>query len=208
MLRPRYFRNIVITPSSRAVYKRLGYRKGVTEVLRKQKNSIELYIREAASLLDICASFRRITILKKNKVSLVLSNGIRFRSRLLVRLLCPCDEMVCMAATAGQSIMKAIRQAQKKDFVRAVVYDAVASVAVDESLDWMQAFMRQELRRQGGKLIDKRVSCGYGDLALSNQKIIYRMLQLKRCGITMNKQYMLIPEKSVTAITGIMAAKI
>ncbi|MEI8348656.1 MAG: vitamin B12 dependent-methionine synthase activation domain-containing protein [Candidatus Omnitrophota bacterium] len=208
MIKPRYFRNIIITPRHQEIYKRLGYRHGVTGILRKQKYLIERYIQEAGPLLAICAGFQRLVIVKKNKTSIVLSGGVRFRSRLLVRLLRDCDEMVCMAATAGKGIVEAIQKEQKKDFVRAVIFDAVASVAVDACLDWLQNYIAQGLQRQGKQLLGKRISCGYSDFSLSNQKIIYRMLKLKRCGITMTKQYMLIPEKSVTAITGIITAKI
>ena len=87
---------------------------------------------------------------------------------------------------------------------RAVVYDATASEMVDGALEWIMRYYRGILRREGRGLLKRRFSAGYGDFALEHQKIIYDLLGFDRIGvsITSNKS-ILIPEKSVTAVTGI-----
>jgi len=64
-------------------------------------------------------------------------------------------------------------------------------------------YFNQSLRRENRRLLGKRYSAGYGDLFLETQKVIYGLLQLDRIGIEITESCMLIPEKSVTAITGI-----
>jgi len=59
------------------------------------------------------------------------------------------------------------------------------------------------LLREGRCLTRRRYSPGYGDLALSNQKIIYDALGLEKLGLTLTERFLLIPEKSVLAIAGI-----
>jgi len=59
------------------------------------------------------------------------------------------------------------------------------------------------IRREGKKLTKMRYSPGYGDLPLSNQKLIYDVLNLERLGISITERFMLVPEKSVIAIAGV-----
>ncbi|MFH1238699.1 MAG: methionine synthase, partial [bacterium] len=107
---------------------------------------------------------------------------------------------------AGSKIMTAIRtNSASKDVTQAVIFDATASEIVDEALNWIIDYLNRELRRENKYLTRKRFSAGYADFALSNQEIIYKTLQMKKLGVTLTKNYIMNPEKSVTAITGIKA---
>jgi len=64
-------------------------------------------------------------------------------------------------------------------------------------------YFNRTLLRENRQLLKKRYSAGYGDLLLETQKTIHRLLQLDRIGIRITDSCMLIPEKSVTAVTGI-----
>jgi cobalamin-dependent methionine synthase I len=109
-----------------------------------------------------------------------------------------------MGATAGADIIEAIRADTAEDNLsRAVVFDAAASETVDAALDWIEDFITRRLRREGCQLTKSRFSCGYGDLALPNQRLFYDLLDLKRFGVELTDQYILEPEKSVTAVAGI-----
>ena len=44
-----------------------------------------------------------------------------------------------------------------------------------------------------------------GDLPLESQRIMHRLLDLERIGVSITDHCILVPEKSVTAITGIVA---
>jgi cobalamin-dependent methionine synthase I len=48
-----------------------------------------------------------------------------------------------------------------------------------------------------------RFSPGYGDFVLENQKIFFDLLEMREAGISLSKTFQLIPEKTVTAITGL-----
>ena len=109
-----------------------------------------------------------------------------------------------MGATAGPEIMTAIQEdAAGRNVTRGVVLDATAGETVDAALDWIMAYYNQTLRRQGKRLLSARYSAGYGDLALENQRTMYRLLALEKIGVEIMETCILIPEKSVTAITGI-----
>jgi cobalamin-dependent methionine synthase I len=114
-----------------------------------------------------------------------------------------CNELLFMAVTAGSKIIESIHELEKDDLTRSVVYDATASEMVDACFDWIQKYIRQELRRESRQLLPKRISCGYGDFSLQNQKVFFKLMRLDTMGITITKSFMLVPEKSATAVTGI-----
>ena len=109
-----------------------------------------------------------------------------------------------MGATAGNAIMEAIKEKTRHDdLAAAVVYDATASEMTDAALDWIMDYFNQILRREGKSLLPRRFSAGYADFDLKNQKMIYEKLQMNKFGVKINSSFILIPEKSVTAIGGI-----
>ncbi len=146
----------------------------------------------------------RTPIREINGARIILADDAVFESGQVAKLLGKCSEIVLMGATAGNDIMKAIEEdAAGLNVTRAIVLDAAASEIVDASLDWIMDYFNRSLVRENRKLLKKRYSAGYGDLFLETQKLMYQLLQLDRIGIQITETSILIPEKSVTAITGI-----
>jgi hypothetical protein len=186
------------------IYRRLGYRKGVTCLLPQQKAEADRYIEEAQSLMHLKGAALRLPVLERDASGVSLPGNIRFESRKLSTLLGHCREIVLMGATAGCDIMDAIREDIAGCHVtRGVVFDATASEMTDAVLDWIMAYFNRTLRRENNRLLPKRFSAGYGDFLLENQKIMYNLLQLDLMGVRMTESCLLIPEKSVTAVSGI-----
>jgi len=198
-----FFDSIAVKIPLDRIYTRLGYKQGVTQVSPKQKEEIEAYIDQAVSVLKLKGSSRRISIVNKQTLELELSGGIVFKSKLAVSVFKQCSELLLMSATAGSEIIKLIGDCKEDNLTQGVVFDAVASETVDSSLDWIQDYFRLQLNRENKQLIPKRISPGYGDFLLQNQKIIYELLGLDKLGVSLSQEYILRPEKSVTAITGI-----
>ena len=200
----QFFDSISIPVPRSKIYRRLGYRKNITRLLPEQKEESERYIEEARSLIHLKGAGLRLPVLQTGDSEIILTGNIRFESRQLALLLKPCREMVLMGATAGTVIMDAIREdAAGRDITRGVVLDATASEMTDAALDWIMDYFNRTLRRENKRLLRKRFSAGYGDFLLENQKTICDLLQLDRIGVRITESYMLIPEKSVTAISGI-----
>jgi len=65
-------------------------------------------------------------------------------------------------------------------------------------------YYNRQLARENKRLTEKRISCGYADFAIENQKKIYFLLKLDKIGINITEKFMLIPEKSATAALGIV----
>ncbi len=199
-----FFKHIIIPPPTPRIYARLGYSQSKTKLNQQQKDEIEKYIQEALTFIELKGSAIRIPINKINKSKTTLQKGIIFKSKDLVKLFANSKEILIMGATAGNNIMKAIKDnSRQKDLTRAVIFDAVASEIVDDVLPWIINYYNRELARENKHLTKRRFSAGYGDFALENQKTIYNTLKMKQLGVTLTKNYILIPEKSVTAVAGI-----
>ncbi len=199
-----YFESISIPPPRRKIYRRMGFVRGVTDVPASQKEEIEKYIGDASSLIHLKGAGLRIPIVEIKGARIILPDGGEFESRQLARFLANCSEIVLIGATAGREIMNAIEEdASGANVTRGIVLDAAASEIVDAALDWIMDYFNQSLRRDSRRLLGKRYSAGYGDLFLEAQKTMYRLLQLDKIGVEITESCILVPEKSVTAITGI-----
>ena len=198
------FERITIEPPLDAIYRRLGYRKGLTQIKPGEARALGESIEQVRSLITLKGAARRLPILSKDTRLIRLPGNLCMESTRLAALLANSQEVLLLGATAGAAVIEAIRRDTAADnLTRAVILDAAASEMVDAALDWMEAFFTRNLRRESRRLTKSRFSCGYGDLALENQKLFHDLLELKRFGVELTEQYILVPEKSVTAVAGI-----
>ncbi len=110
-----------------------------------------------------------------------------------------------MGITGGSGIMELIDSSQKTDMTKAVVLDAAAGEIVDNGLDYIASLVSRELTREAAGLMKKRFSPGYGDLALETQGFFHSALEMERIGVKLTQSFMLVPQKSVIALTGIIS---
>lgn len=198
------FPSIQIPEPREKIYRRLGYRRGVTAMKVGEREAVDNHIAYARSLIHLQAAALRVPIRRRDGLAVACGDGIVLRSRDVSSMLRDCEEVLVMAATAGAAIVAAISDDARSDrLTRGVVLDAAASEMTDEALDWVVAYFNGQLRRENRRVSTRRFSPGYGDFGLENQKIIVEALELSRIGIHLNDRCLLIPEKSVTAVTGI-----
>jgi len=193
------FERITIEPPLEAIYRRLGFRKGLTKIKPDEARTLGESIEKARSLVNLKGA-----IISKDSRLIRLPGSHCLESAHLAKLLAHSQEVLLMGATAGAAVIEAIgRDTADDNLTQAVVLDAAASEMVDAALDWMETFFARDLRRESRRLTKSRFSCGYGDLALENQKLFYDLLDLRRFGVELTERYVLAPEKSVTAVAGI-----
>jgi len=187
-----------------AIYRRLGYRRGITKVDERKREEIERHIEYAASLVSLKGAGLRVPLERVDPPLVILGTGAEIRSAKLAGFLNGCKEALFIGTTAGGAVMDAIREdTEGGNMTRGVVVDAVASEMTDAALDWIMGFFNRLLARENARLTKGRFSAGYGDFLLENQKMMYDMLKLDRIGVTINENCILMPEKSVTAVVGI-----
>ncbi|MBN1793446.1 MAG: methionine synthase [Candidatus Omnitrophica bacterium] len=201
---PIVFDTVPIQIPTDAIYRRLGYRRASTRLSDEQKEKVEQAIEYGMSLVRLQGTYLRIPIQEKKTGHVSLLTGVVLESRNLAHLLKGSCEIIMMASTAGSHIIDAIQaDADEGNLARAVVLDALASEMTDGALDWIVERLNREFRRENKRLTRRRFSAGYGDFALENQRYIHSALRLKSLGISITEYFILIPEKSVTAVCGL-----
>ena len=114
-----------------------------------------------------------------------------------------CDRVILMAATLGAEVEALLRRTQVTSLADAVTLDACASAAIENVCDNLCADIAMELVPL---YLTERFSPGYGDLPLSQQGELFRVLDVtRRIGVTLTDSGLMLPQKSVTAILGVSA---
>jgi hypothetical protein len=199
-----YFNSIPVIPEKKSIMSRLGHSRRSTVLSVKD----QLFIDETTNLgLALCrnqGAAGRFTLKGHTVDAVTLTDETCLKSRQLARMLQKSDEVLFMAGTAGTEISDRISMEMEKDDAAAsVVLDAVASSSADMILDWIMDIFNKILQKEGRRLTRHRYSPGFGDLPLSNQAVIFRLLGLDQLHLSLNEAMMLSPEKSVLAIAGI-----
>ena len=199
-----FLEKISIDPPREKIYQRLGFKKRTTQISEIQQEETDRFINDASSLISLKGSLLRLAIVHNDGEKIILAGGLTFTSKKLSAFLHDCRETILMAATAGSAIMEAIKEKTRQDDLgAAVVYDATASEMADAGLDWIMDYLNQQIRHERKVLLPRRFSAGYADFNLENQRAIYDILQMGNIGVTITPSFILLPEKSVTAISGI-----
>jgi hypothetical protein len=201
---PVFFRAIHLEVPRRQVMHRLGYRRGRTRVGPDRIREVEAALEEAAALIELRGSALVLKVTVDPAGEIALETGEALRSTGLARMLSGSEKVLLMGATAGPGIMEKIRSDTLcGNLSRAVVLDAAASEMTDCALDWISAHMSRHVGREGLEITPARFSAGFGDFGLENQKTLHELLGLKEIGVEITGAYLLVPEKSVTAVAGI-----
>lgn len=201
---PTHFQAIRIRLPEKEIYTRLGFRKGHTTLSHAEQESVRRIIDDASALVELKGAALMMDIVKVDESGVTMDGGAIFPSRSLAGMLEGSVAVLLMGATAGSGIMEAIASCSAEDLTRAVILDAVGSEMADAALDWIMNYVGQDLLRSARKLTRRRFSAGYGDFALENQQALYDLLELGEIGISISPARILIPEKSVTAVAGVM----
>lgn len=195
MQEKRYTR-IPAKPPIKDILTRLGVRKSSENPILEQQ------ARHALSGVDtsgIC--MRAQAEVYAGGVSI---GGREFCSEKLAEYMQGCGDALLLAATAGQNTADKIEELMHGGAAdEAVVLDAAAAVAVDYALDFMVGAWARENARLGLRPLKRRYSPGYGDLPLSCQADIFRLVRAEELGISVTESFMLQPDKSVFAICGV-----
>lgn len=201
------FEQITVPLPKERIYRRLGYKQGATALSAESRRQLEFAMEEALAHIHLKGAAKRVPVLYKSASGITLADRIEFSGKKLAALLRDSEEALLMGATGGPEIMAAIvKLSSAGDLSKGVVFDAVASEVVDSALDWIAKYYDNVLRREGRHLTSRRYSAGYADFVLENQAIFFRELELEKLGVQLTESFILVPEKSVTAIAGVEKA--
>ncbi len=203
--RVTYFEHVPASPKRDMILLRLGYKKTATILDAPSEKLVDDTIRMGRYLCMVKGAYGRFKIAGIQPSGVELANGIVLQSASLSSFLQNSSELLLMSATSGHDVVERIStEIENGNAATGVILDSVASQTTDAALDWMMDFINNILKKERRQLTVHRYSPGYGDLPLSYQKTIFDLLELQRLGMTITDKYILVPEKSVIAIAGIV----
>ena len=199
-----FIRPIPVEMPLKMILTRLGYRSSKTDLSVQQRAKLNETIAKGFSLCEAQGCWRIMGINEKKDDSVVLQNGSVLISKSIVSLLRESSAVVLMASTVGPAIVDETSKAVGRgDGATGVIYDAVGGQSADAAMNWVNQYVCGQLSRRAQRLTRHRFSPGFGDFGLENQRVLYSLLELERLDLHLTSRYMLVPEKSVTAVAGI-----
>ena len=128
-------------------------------------------------------------------------SGVVLSGQSAETMLSDCDRAVLMICTLGFGFEAELRTLQVKNMAEALILDACGSALVEEGCDKAE---EEIAARLPGKFLTDRFSPGYGDLPLSLQEDILRVLNAQRkLGVHLTDSMLFNPCKTVSAIIGL-----
>lgn len=115
-----------------------------------------------------------------------------------------CDRTLLFAATVGIAPDRLIAKYSRVSPSKALMMQALGAERIEALCDRFC----DEMARQYGGLAPSRFSPGYGDLPLTAQRDLFRVLDCThKIGVCLNDSLLMSPTKSVTAFVGIKEKK-
>lgn len=199
--------NNSVTIERRHVFQQLGYSEEEKphELVASLTDDC---IRKSQELESPAYSFAIKRVLSVAENTSIIEDSVVLESRVIARLLEPCEKAAIFVVTVGNSIEKEIRRLAENDMsLEAVVLDAVASLSVEQ----LASVVGQKIRRlvsPDGFTLSRRFSPGYCDWPLHQQERIFQILGDATAGIILTKNQQMRPEKSISGIIGLSKANI
>ena len=167
---------------------------------------IEECIRESDPVLDYRVCYTVDAISRKEDI--LSFCGIDTDSSVISKAVGGCESVVLFAATVGTPFDRLIASYSRLEPSKALILQAIGAERIESLCDAFCDHMNTELK-SCGKSLRTRVSPGYGDIPLSMQRSVFKILDCERkIGLTLNESLLMSPSKSVTAIAGIGVSRV
>ena len=122
------------------------------------------------------------------------------------RLLCTAQEVILFAATIGPDIENLSRRLMKKNEVfRGYVLDRIGSYLVEHEIRRLDKRL-EVLYEERGWFCTRRFSPGYGDFPLEAQTVLVSLARDEFPVLEVTPAGFILPEKTVTAVKGVMTS--
>jgi len=139
-----------------------------------------------------------------SKERINLENELAFRfSKSIIDRLRGASYLLVGVVTIGDFLEKKVSELfSQGEYPRALALDAVGTVAVEDFSRRVRKLARQEVGEQGFKT-SRHFSPGYGGWEVSQQEIIFKSIPADNIGVRLTKNYMMLPQKSLSWAIGV-----
>lgn len=161
------------------------------------------YVENTCHLIEPSYSYviRGISSVKGSRV--VIEGSFTFKSEVVAQLVEQCEKVALFIATIGSRLEEMVCYLAEDGLVlQAAVLDAIGSGVTETVADFVQGKIGKVARAQE-LYISRRLSPGYCDWDISQQKMVFRAMNGDSAGVHLTKGYLMLPQKSISGIIGI-----
>lgn len=177
-----------------------GYRKGI-ELTQVSDEQIEKCIDRVNKIANIRTNWKLFDISECNDGILLDGYNVVLKGNSIRKHLKGCDKAVLMCATIGPQFDREVSKVMLTDAAAGVYMNSCGITLIEKVMDNFQREIDAALPKGHTGL---RFSPGYGDLPLETQQDFMTLLNMERvAGIRLGANFLMNPEKSVTAVAGI-----
>jgi hypothetical protein len=179
----------------------MGYRKSRKPSLRTMRK-IEKAVRDVIVMIRPRVLYKEFSIRRAGNGTLLVED-VEFKSRKLSRAMRPCLRATVFVATIGRSLDRKIAELQKCSRMSdAYLYDAIGSVAVEDTLDMFQHGYEDSFRKLHQKTTP-RFSPGYCDWKVQEQKKLFKLVKSEIINVSLQPSCLMTPRKSISGLFGV-----
>lgn len=191
---------VIIFPPE--VFRYLGYKADRSRLSGNIERKIYQMIDEYRPLIKCKGIYKTFPVHKDHKTIYFDNTDYSIPIHALTEKFAKATQITIMAITLGQELDDKISELFAQDeYTQAVVLDAIGSDAVEQGADHLNEMLRQEAYQHDFQLT-QRFSPGYGRWPVENQKFLLELVEGNQIGISLTEGFMLIPQKTITAVIG------
>jgi hypothetical protein len=170
---------------------------------RRTKTMLRRAIDDCKSLIKPSVLYTEKPIRNAGNGRLMLEDGVSFDGSKLSGAMRKCESTTVFLVTVGNELDKKINDfTRKKRFTKAYIYDAIGSVAAEETVEKFQNMYDSRVK-EIGKATTLRFSPGYCDWPLEEQKKLFRVIDSNTIGVELKPSCLMSPRKSISGIFGV-----
>ena len=176
-----------------------GSKAASPRTVRKVKRLIE----ETTPILSPRVVSTEKSIRESKQGTIVIEPDLSFRSRKMTKTLGSCKKAKVFVATVGPEIEEEIQKfTDENRMSEASILDAIASVAIENTVDQFQKMVDEELSDKGlGTTL--RFSPGYCDWPIQEQRKVFQVVDGEKIDVSLTDTCLMHPRKSVSGVFGI-----
>jgi len=186
------------------IWKDLGYENrppsAIASILEEQLETLEELIEPRYACVT-----RDVYLVHEDHC--FLQDMIVLNSHVVARLLEQCCSVAIFTVTIGPKLEEAVTALSKAGLVlKSHILDVLGSRAVEEIADQIEDMTRRAAMAEG-LFMSRRISPGYCDWDMPQQKVIFNGVGGEQLGISLNDECFMYPAKSLSGIMGIGASE-
>lgn len=180
----------------------IGYSTDCTPPARIE-SLINEYAEHTCQLIEPSYSYVIRDIGLVRGASVVIDESVTFQSQVIARLLEQCEKVAVLTLTIGHRLEEMVCSLSEDGLiVQAAVLDAIGSELVETVAGFVQDKVNKVARAEG-LCTSQRFSPGYCDWHVSQQEMVFRVMNGDSAKIRLTEGFLMLPRKSMSGIIGI-----